>query len=346
MKDLSNCKILLVDDTKANIDVLVNALKDDYKLGVALDGPKALEYANDNPLDLILLDIIMPGMDGFEVCRQLKAASVTENIPIIFITALDNPKDKTRGFEMGAVDYITKPFDITEVKARVKTHLSLRIAQEALKIQNIILEVKVNERTKELGKTQQDLFIRLGSVAEWRDQQAPRHLQRIMEYAQLLGKASGLPQSQVETLALACTVHDLGKVAVPDTILYKPKKLSRKEFDVVKNHAVVGAKLLSGSKSKLLQMAERVALTHHEKWDGTGYPQGLEGQNIPVPGRIAAICDVFDALISERPHRKAWPLEKAVAEVKSMAGSHFDPELVQHFLQLEPDIKKIVSSTA
>ena len=343
---LNSSKILLVDDNKANIDILVHALRDDYQLSVALSGEKALAHAKDNPLDLILLDVLMPEMDGFEVCRILKSDSVTENIPIIFITALDDPKDKTKGFEMGAVDYITKPFDITEVKARVKTHLSLRIAQEALKIQNIILEVKVKERTRELQKTQKDLLVRLGVTAEWRGKETERHLMRMAEIAKLMGKAAGLKDADCEMLSQAITVHDVGKATVPDTILFKPKKLSRKEFDRVKTHAVAGAKLLTGSRSKLLQTAERVALAHHEKWDGTGYPRGLKGQAIHIHGRIAAICDVFDALISDLPYKKAWPFEQALSEIAAAAGTHFDPDLVRHFLELKPQLQKIISDTA
>jgi len=343
MNDLSNCKILLVDDTKSNIDILVHALKEDYKLGAALNGPKALEYAKVNPLDLILLDVLMPEMNGFEVCRRLKADSVTANIPIIFITALDDPGNKTRGFEIGAVDYITKPFDIAEVKARVKTHLSLRVAQEALKIQNIILEVKVKERTRDLQKTQKDLFIRLGVTAESRNTGIGGHLQRMAEYGKMLGKAARLSPGEIEILSLAVTVHDVGKVAVPDIILFKPKKLSRKEFESVKTHSSIGAKLLGGSKSKLLQAAERIALTHHEKWDGTGYPNGLSGKEIPIFGRMAAVCDVFDALISDRPYRKAWPFEKALAEIIAGRGTHFDPDLARLFAELEPDLRKIVA---
>ena len=343
MKDLSRCKILLVDDTRTNIDILVHALKNHYQLGTALNGPKALEYARSNPLDLILLDILMPGMDGFEVCRKLKEDPITANIPIIFITALSDPKDKTRGFEIGAVDYITKPFNITEVKARVKTHLSLRVAQEALKIQNIILEVKVKERIRELRKTRKDLLVRWGVAAERRDRNIRKHLQRMAGYGKLLGTAAGLSETEGDILSMGITVHDVGKAAVPDSILYKPKKLSRKEFEVVKTHSAIGAGLLSGSKVKLLQAAERIALTHHEKWDGSGYPKGLRGKDIPLFGRITGICDVFDALVSERPYKKAWPFEKALAEIGSGAGSHFDPELVRLFMGRESELRSIVA---
>lgn len=343
MKDLNSCKILLVDDTKENIDVLVNALKDDYQLSVALSGAKALEYAKDNPLDLILLDILMPEMDGFEVCRILKSDTVTMNIPIIFITALDDPKDKTRGFEMGAVDYITKPFDVTEVRARVKTHLALRVAQEALKIQNIILEVKVKERTRDLQKTQKDLLLRMGIAAEMRERDTLQHLYRMAAYCRVFGKAARLPDRDIDILALAVTVHDVGKMAVADTILLKPGPLSEKEFAAVKTHPVVGARLLSGSKSKLLQAAERIAMTHHERWDGSGYPGGLKGGDIPLFGRIAGICDVFDALISERPYKKAWPVEKALDEIRAGSGTAFDPKLAGIFVGLEPELRQIAA---
>ena len=346
MKDLNNCRILLVDDTKANIDLLVHALKNDYQLGVALNGPVALEYAKGHQLDLILLDILMPEMDGFEVCRRLKADANTVNVPIIFITALDAPENKTRGLALGAVDYITKPFDIAEVKARVKTHLSLRVAQEALKIQNIILEVKVKERTRDLQKTQKDLFIRMGVSAEWQDKRMIGHLHRMAEYAKLLGKAAGFSENEIETLALAITVHDVGKTAVPDIILYKPKKLSPQEFEVVKTHTTIGAGFLSGSKSKLLRTAEIIARSHHEKWDGTGYPEGLSGNDIPRFGRLACICDVFDALISDLPYKEAWSVDAALDEIRTGAGSHFDPELSRLFVGLVPELVKIVGGHA
>ena len=224
MNNLSNCKILLVDDVKTNIDLLVNALKDKYRLRVALDGNKAIEYAKISRVDLILLDIVMPKMNGFEVCKILKEDQSTSEIPIIFITGMDDLKDKTRGFEIGAVDYITKPFDITEVKARVKTHLNLKISQETLRNQNIILDEKVKERTKELSQTQLEILERLGLAAEWRDNETGQHIKRLGQYCMLLGEAAGLPPKDCHTLALASTMHDIGKIGIPDTILLKKKE--------------------------------------------------------------------------------------------------------------------------
>lgn len=344
MENLEKCKILLVDDTKTNIDVLIQALRNDYKLGVALNGFKALEYVKANKPDLILLDILMPGIDGFEVCRQLKEDPGTREIPIIFITAMDSSGDKTKGFEIGAVDYIIKPFDITEVKARVKTHLSLKLAQQALKQQNLILDEKVRERTRELEKLQVDIIKRLGLAAEYRDENTGVHIQRVSEFCLVLGMAAGLDEQEAKTLSLASTMHDVGKIGISDNILLKQGRLTPEEYDVMKNHTTIGAGLLSGSEYELLQTAEIIALNHHEKWNGTGYNQKLKGEDIPLYGRIACICDVFDALITKRPYKEAWSFEKALQEIKDCSGIHFDPGLVELFLKLEPKLREIVKN--
>jgi len=342
MNHLSHCKVLLVDDTKTNIDVLIQALRHDYKLGVALNGFKAVEYARAQKPDLILLDILMPGMDGFEVCEKLKADESTNQIPIIFITAMDSSDHKTRGFEIGAVDYITKPFDSTEVKARVKTHLSLKTAQEALKNQNIILEEKVRERTRELEETQIEIVNRLGMAAEYRDKKTGNHIRRVSEYCRLLGDAAGLSPEEYNILALASTMHDVGKIGISDIILLKAGPLSAEERHIMETHTNIGADILSGSNRILLKAAEVIALTHHERWDGTGYPVGLKGEDIPLFGRIVAICDVFDALISERPYKQAWSVEEAIKKIVSEKGRHFDPELVALFVRLIPALSKII----
>ncbi|MCK5100123.1 MAG: response regulator, partial [Desulfobacteraceae bacterium] len=219
MKNINDCMILLVDDTKSNVDVLVHALKDIYKLGVTLNGEDAIRFAEKKQPDLILLDIVMPGIDGFEVCRRLKEKLDTKDIPIIFITAMDDLSHKTKGFDFGAVDYITKPFDITEVKARVKTHLTLKLAQEALKNQNIILEEMVQERTAELRKAQIEVINRLGKAAEYRDQNTGTHINRMSRYCRLMGKALGLSREEYDRLDLASTMHDVGKIGISDNIL-------------------------------------------------------------------------------------------------------------------------------
>jgi len=344
MKDLKNCKILIVDDTKTNIDVLIQALRNDYKLGVAINGFKAIEYAGNQHPDLILLDILMPEMNGFEVCRKLKADPATRDIPIIFITAMDSSGDKTKGFDIGAVDYITKPFDITEVKSRVKTHLSLKIAQEALRNQNIVLEEKVAERTRELNEAQIEILERLEMAAEYRDEKTGNHIRRVSEYCRLLSRATGMSPDEYNLLSLASAMHDVGKIGISDTILLKPGKLTDEEREIMKTHTIIGADLLSGSGHTLLKLAQEIALTHHEKWDGTGYPRGLKGESIPLCGRIVYICDVFDALVSERSYKKAWSMEKAIEKIKEGNGSDFDPELVKLFIGLEPELKKITDA--
>ncbi|MCF8093278.1 MAG: response regulator [Desulfotignum sp.] len=344
MKKINDCMILLVDDTKSNVDVLVTAPKNTYRLGVSLNGEDAVNFARQNHPDLILLDIIMPGTDGFDVCRLLKAEPETEDIPIIFITAMDDLTHKTKGFDFGAVDYITKPFDITEVKARVKTHLTLKMAQEALKNQNAILEEMVQERTKELRKAQIEVINRLGKAAEYRDQDTGTHINRMSKYCRLMGKALGLSREEYDRLDLASTMHDVGKIGISDNILLKPGKLDGKEWKSMQTHTSIGEKLLSGGASHLLDVARIIAMTHHEKWDGTGYHQSLKGKQIPLAGRITCICDVFDALISRRPYKEPWPVEKALEEIKKGSGIFFDPDLVELFLSLEPEIRKIIEN--
>jgi putative two-component system response regulator len=344
MKTINDCMILLVDDTKSNVDVLVNALKDTYKLGVSLNGEDAVRFSRQKMPDLILLDIIMPGTDGFEVCRQLKDDQLTKDIPVIFITAMDDLNHKTKGFDFGAVDYITKPFDITEVKARVRTHLTLKLAQEALKNQNTILEEMVRERTKELRKAQIEVINRLGKAAEYRDQDTGTHINRMSKYCRLMGKALGLSREEYDRLDLASTMHDVGKIGISDNILLKPGKLDGKEWESMQTHTQIGEKLLSGGTSHLLDVARIIAMTHHEKWDGTGYHQKLKGKEIPLAGRITCICDVFDALISRRPYKDPWPVEQALEEIKKGSGIFFDPDLVKVFMSLESEIREIIQT--
>lgn len=344
MKTIEDCLILLVDDAKSNVDVLVNALKDTYRLGVSLNGEDALRFVTQHLPDLILLDIIMPGTDGFAVCDRLKADPLTRDIPIIFITAMDDLTHKTKGFDVGAVDYITKPFDITEVKARVKTHLTLKLAGEALKNQNTILEEMVLERTKELRKAQIEVINRLGKAAEYRDQDTGTHINRMSKYCRLMGKALGLSREEYDRLDLASTMHDVGKIGISDNILLKPGKLDTGEWESMRSHTRIGEELLSGGTSQLLEVARIIAMTHHEKWDGTGYHQHLKGKDIPLVGRITCICDVFDALISRRPYKDPWPVDQALAEIKKGSGVFFDPDLVAVFLSLEPEIRKIVET--
>lgn len=341
--DLTQAKILIVDDVSANREVLEHTLEaEGYNIVQAPNGKVALDIAPRSFPDLIILDIMMPpGIDGFETCRKLKSNKVTRDIPVIFISALGDTRDLIEGFQAGGVDYITKPFKGEEVQARVKTHLSLKLIKEKLKDQNRILEVKVKERTKELYETKLEIIHRLGRAAEYRDDLTGLHIHRVSRFCGLLGHAKGLNETEVEQLINASPMHDVGKIAIPDRILLKPGKLDPDEWKIMQTHVTIGAELLSGSSSKLIQEAQTIALTHHERWDGSGYMNGLKGEDIPLAGHICALCDVFDALTSERPYKKAWSVEDAMAEIESQSGKQFDPHLIELFKQLLPEIRKI-----
>ncbi len=331
---MNKATILVVDDTPENIDILVGILGEEYKVRVAIDGPKALELIAKKAPDLILLDVMMPGMNGYEVCERLKQNSLTCHIPVIFVTALADVADETQGFELGAVDYITKPVSASIVKARVKTHLALYDQQR-------LLEEEVRKRTKELEQTRFEIIHRLGRAAEYRDNETGLHVLRMSHYARLLAKQAGLSDSYCELIFCASPMHDVGKIGTPDAILKKPGKLDPDEWEVMKEHVAIGAEILGQHKDPLLQMAYQIALTHHEKWDGTGYPNGLKGKDIPLEGRISTIADVFDALTSSRPYKKAWTIEDAMALIESESGKHFDPELVAHFKQILDEVTEI-----
>lgn len=338
---LDNSRILIVDDDQDNILLLSRTLRE-FHTDSALDGHSTLVLARQMPQpDLILLDIMMPGMDGFETCSCLKNDVLTQDIPIIFLSAIDDPGDKNKCFEMGAVDYITKPFKPLEVKARVRTHLKLKYANEALQNQNKILEQKVKERTREIYDTRLEIVYRLGRAAEYRDTETGMHIKRMSNYCACLARSIGLDESDIELLLHASPMHDVGKIGIPDRILLKNGKLDASEWEIMKTHTTIGAEILSGHESKLLETARIVALTHHERWDGSGYPRGLCRERIPLFGRIAGICDVFDALTSERPYKKSWPFDDAMSEIENGKGCHFDPELVSAFCACYKDISSI-----
>jgi putative two-component system response regulator len=327
--------ILIVDDTPENIDLLTEVLSPYFRIKVALNGEKALKIAaNDPKLDLILLDIMMPGINGYEVCQRLKRNSETHRIPIIFVTALSEMEDERKGLELGAVDYITKPISPAIVLARVRTHL-------ALYDQTRELERMVALRTAELQTTRLQIIRRLGRAAEFKDNETGNHVIRMSHYARLTAQAMGMGAAAVEILFHAAPMHDVGKIGIPDNILLKPGKLDEVEWEVMRQHPAMGARILGNHKDELLQAAGSVALTHHEKWDGTGYPHGLVGAEIPIFGRIVAIADVFDALTSVRPYKKAWTVEAALQMIEEGAGKHFDPGLITPFHAALPEILKI-----
>lgn len=315
-------QLLVVDDEPANLQVLRHILQEDYRLLFAKDGAKALELAAREKPELILLDVMMPGMTGYQVCAQLKATPATSAIPVIFVTALADVEDEAQGFAVGAVDYITKPVSPAIVKARVRTHLSL-------------------VRVEELRETRLQIVQRLGLAAEYKDNETGLHVIRMSHYSRVLALAAGFSEAQAEELLNAAPMHDVGKIGIPDAVLRKPGKLDGEEWEVMKQHAQIGADIIGEHPSGLLRMAREIALNHHEKWDGSGYPRGIGGAEIPVEARIIAIADVFDALTSERPYKKAWPLEEAVQLLREQSGRHFDPELVELFLGQLPAILEI-----
>ena len=333
--------VLLVDDIPANIKILVGALRESYRLVVATNGLDAIQAALEKKPDLILLDVMMPGMDGYEVCKHLKTEPKTADIPVIFVTAMDGEKDETRGFLLGAVDYIVKPVNPVIVKARVQTHIALCMAQRELQRHRDELEELVFERTKELQEAQLEIISRLVQAAEYHDHQTSRHISRMAHYCVILGRAHGMKEHDLTLFFHASAMHDIGKLGVSDAILHKKGTLTPDEFEEMKRHTLIGADLLYGSENELMNMAHLIALTHHEKWDGTGFPLGLKEDEIPFTGRIAALCDVFDALSSERLYKEAWPLEEAKKVIVEQKGIHFDPYVVELFEENYPKIEDV-----
>jgi putative two-component system response regulator len=328
--------ILVVDDEPSNIDLLVDCLKDAYHIKAATRGEKALRIARSaEPPDMVLLDIMMPGMDGLEVCRQLKEDFTTRHIPVIFITAKIGMDDEIRGLALGAADYLIKPISPPIVQARVRTHL-------ALYDQNRELDAKVRIQTAQLHETRLAIIRRLGRAAEYKDNETGLHVIRMSHYAYLLARALGLDERTADRLLNAAPMHDIGKIGIPDRILQKPGKLDAEEWAIMRTHAQIGADIIGDpGDSELLAMARVVALTHHEHWDGSGYPQGLAGEAIPRVGRITAVADVFDALTSVRPYKAAWPVERALELLKTSAGSHFDPAMIPAFCEILPEVLAI-----
>jgi putative two-component system response regulator len=333
MKEIAmQATILVVDDTPSNITVLMEILRGDYRILAATNGEQALKIARgDPPPDLILLDVMMPGMSGYEVCERLKAESSTRKIPVIFVTAMNQVEDEMKGFALGAVDYITKPVSPPIVKARVKTHL-------ALYDQNRELERMVRERTAELHHTRLEIIKRLGRAGEFRDNETGMHVIRVAHFCRLLGEAVRMNEEDVDLLFNAAPMHDIGKIGIRDNVLLKPGKLDDDEIKIMRQHVPFGGEIIGEHSDRLLSMAQLIALTHHEKWDGTGYHRGLKGEEIPLVGRITSIADVFDALTSVRPYKKAWPIQDAVTLIEREAGRSFDPELVKKFVAILPQI--------
>ncbi|WP_136799743.1 MULTISPECIES: response regulator [Desulfosediminicola] len=334
-------KILLVDDTPVNLKLLGQILDPEYEVFFAEDGETAIELAGTVRPDLILLDVIMPGLNGYDVCRHLKAQHDTANIPVLFVTSMGELEDERRGFEAGGVDYITKPISPSIVLARVQTHL-------ALYNQSRLLEDMVEQRTKQLKQALETIknatletIHRLSMAAEYKDKNTGAHIQRMSHYSAALARQMGLTDGEVENIFHSAPMHDVGKIGIPDRILLKPGKLDADEWKIMKQHTTLGGKLLKSSTSKFFKTAEIIALTHHEKWEGSGYPKGLKGREIPLVGRIVAIADVFDALTVRRPYKDPFSLKKSYAIIQDKKGKHFDPDVVDAFFAIKDELISI-----
>ena len=353
--------ILVVDDTPDNIALLSALLKDRYKVRAANNGERALAIAAGQPRpDLILLDIMMPGMDGYEVCERLKIDPHTADIPVIFLTAKVQVEDEEFGLRLGAVDYITKPISPPIVLARVETHLTLKRARQFLQDRNAYLEAEVWRRSREVMAIQEVTIMAMASLAETRDNATGNHIRRTQHYVRVLAQhlrhhprfAAALSDETIELLFKSAPLHDIGKVGIPDRILLKPGRLTPDEFEIMKTHAALGRDAIAAAERYLdtpdsfLRFAREIAYSHQEKWDGSGYPEGLWGEQIPLSARLMAVADVYDALISRRIYKPALPHEQAVAMIREGRDQHFDPDIVDAFLECAEQFRTIAARFA
>lgn len=338
-----NAKILIVDDDATSIRLLVKILSDAgyNNLKATRDPNAAAELYREIKPDLLVLDLHMPHMEGFKIMDQLSKNKENDYLPILVISQERNRVIQFSALKAGAKDFLVKPYDSIEVLLRIRNFLEVRMLHQEARDQNKDLERRVAERTEQLYQSQIEIVQRLGRAMEYRDSQTGTHTMRIGQYVYHLAAVAGHGPGDCEMMSTASSLHDVGKIGIPDSILLKPGKLMPEEWEVMKTHTTIGASLLSGSHSKILQLGEEIALTHHEKWDGSGYPKNLKGEEIPIAGRICGLCDVFDALTSQRPYKKAWPMEEALEEIKKCGGAHFDPRLVDCFFKILPDIRHI-----
>lgn len=342
--DIKQASILIVDDQPVNVKLLEKVLAAEGYTQVfsTTDSRNAIELYQKHQSDLVLLDLNMPHIDGFGVMDGLQALA-EDYPPILVLTALKDRESRVRALEGGARDFVSKPFDRVELLSRIRNMLEVRLLNKAMKNQNQRLEEKVRERTMELDNTRLEIIRRLGRAAEYRDNETGLHIIRMSKYSELLALALGMSEEEGRMMLNASPMHDIGKIGIPDNILLKPDKLTPDEWAIMKTHTTIGADILKGHHSDLMQMAGEIAITHHEKWDGSGYPKGLKGKEIPQVGRIVAVADVFDALTTARPYKKAWPVEEAVQYINDNKGTHFDPQLVELFQDKLNDLLDIRS---
>lgn len=344
----AKARILIVDDEPANLKLLNKLLTSEgYTQLILVQDPREVlgRYLDTRP-DLILLDINMPHLDGYQVMAQLKALDDPLLPPIVVLTAQRSRDHLLRVLAEGARDFVNKPFDLVELLMRVKNLVDVNLAHRLVYDQRSVLADVVRARTEELRESRLQVVQRLGRVAEYRDNETGMHIIRMSQVSVLLARSIGWAEGMCELMLHASPMHDIGKIGIRDAILLKPGKLTPEEFEIMKTHVTIGADMLDGDGSELLKLARTIALAHHEKWDGSGYPNGLAREDIPLAGRIVAVADVFDALTSSRPYKKAWPVDEAVAFVKENAGKHFDPEVVTHFLLRLPEILAIIERNA
>lgn len=332
MLDGQKWKIMVVDDEKMNLSLIGHILADDYELSFAQNGEKALEIVTKVKPHIILLDVTMPGLDGFEVCKRLKANPETKRIPVIFITGVADIVNEKHGFEVGGVDYITKPITPSIVLARLENHIRIFKQKE-------ICEIEILKRTADLEESQKSVIYMLGEVGHYNDNDMGDHIWRMAHYSNMIAKKIGWNDDDSELLKMAAPLHDLGKIGISDSILKKPDKLNIEEWKTMQEHTSIGHRILSKSNTPLFNMAADIALCHHERWNGKGYPKGLKGQDIPLAARIVSIADVFDILTMERPFKKAWPIADSLKEIKKNSAVFFDPDLVDAFLSLETELR-------
>ena len=342
-EEILQSKILVVDDIQANIVLLEKMLRHEGYLNIySTTDPEAVASLHqENNFDLILLDYCMPDMNGSQVIDALNREISDDYLPVLMLTAQMDEATRINALSSGAKDFLTKPFMHWEVLLRIQNMLETRIFYKRQRIRADDMEKRVRQRTRDLHDTRLAIIHRLGRAGEYRDNETGMHVIRMSKSSQRLALAAGLSKSHAEMILQASPMHDVGKIGIPDAILLKPGKLNPDEFEIMKTHAAIGADIIGDFDSGLMRVAREIALTHHEKWDGSGYPNNLKGKNIPIEGRICAICDVFDALTSRRPYKDAWPIEKAIALINENSGSHFDPELVRLFNQILPDVIEI-----
>ena len=345
--DVHSLSIALMDDEPNNLDLLEHVLSAHHFTNlIRFEKPtRLISYLETNPVDLLLLDLNMPTLDGVAVLQWIREYFQTNNMlapEVIMLTAQSNRNNRIKALECGAQDYITKPFDIEELLHRIHIQLEKRLLTKQLMFQKAHLEDQVEQRTQQLQDAYLEVVARLGKAAEYRDNETSNHVKRVSLFSEILALKAGLSKEQARLIRLATPMHDVGKIGISDDILLKPGKLTAEEYDVMKTHVEIGCEILAGAQSELLNLAHEIALTHHEKFDGSGYPKGLSGDQIPLSGRIVAITDVFDALTSNRPYKTAWAIDQALDLLTAEKGRHFDPELVDLFLAALPEIIEII----